>query len=402
MPERCPLSKGSILIQAAPQTRRTDYTMVVLAYTGFIILAIPSAMLGIAWLQMRETFGVPLDALGLLLIPSTIGYSTASALVGRVITRYGVGTTLLICSALSIIGLLGYAVAPVWPVLLLAAFIAGLGGGMLDSGMNIYFAANYSPRLMNWLHACFGVGATLGSAFITTVLNNGQTWRTAYALTAVMFVVLGAIFFFTRDRWETPVSQEAHADGATGIRIGGLAIWLGVALFFVYGGVEVTPNNWGAALFTARHVPEADAGYWVSFYWASFTIGRFLFGVIVNRIRVRTSLQLCMIGIIIGAALVWWNPTNTVGLVGLAVMGFAMAPVFPLLMTDTQERLGPQLAPHAIGLQVAGASLGIAILPGLAGLLANRVSIETLGPFLLLLALAVFALYQANSPRRAQ
>jgi fucose permease len=390
------------LIQAATPTRRTDYTMVVLAFTGFIILAIPGAMLGIAWLHMRETFGVPLDALGLLLIPSTIGYSAASALVGRVITRYGVGTTLLICSTLSIIGLLGYAVAPVWPALLLAALVAGLGGGMLDTGMNIYFAANHSPRLMNWLHACFGVGATLGSAFITTVLNSGQTWRTAYVLSAVMFVILGAIFFLTRDRWQMPATQEAQAGGAKGVRLGGLAIWLGVVMFFMYGGIEVTPNNWGAALFTARNVPEQDAGYWVSFYWASFTIGRFLFGIIVNRIRVKTSIQLCMIGIIIGAALLWWNPTNTVGLVGLALMGFAMAPVFPLLMTDTQERLGPQLAPHAIGLEVAGASLGIAILPGLAGLLANRVSIEALGPFLLLLSLTVFVLYQVTAPRRVQ
>lgn len=377
--------------------------MVALSYTAFIILAIPGAMLGIAWLHMRETFGLPLDALGLLLIPSTIGYSTASALVGRVIARFGVGPTLLFCSALSVIGLLGYAVAPSWPMLLLAALIAGLGGGTLDSGMNVYFAAHYSPRLMNWLHAFFGVGATIGSAFITTVLNSGQTWRTAYALTAVMFVALGAVFFFTRDRWETHVAHEpASSEGTPHVRLGGLALWLGVAMFFTYGGVEVTPNNWGATLFTARGVAEATAGYWVSIYWASFTIGRFVFGLIVNHIRVKTSIQLCMIGIIIGAALVWWNPTNTVGLVGLALMGFAMAPVFPLLISDTQERLGPQLAPHAIGLQVAGASLGIAILPGLAGLLANRISIETLGPFLLLLALAVFVLYEASSPRHAQ
>ena len=55
-----------------------------------------------------------------------------------------------------------FATGPTWPVLVLCGLLVGTGGGILDGGMNIYFAANHGPRLMNWLHASFGIGATLG------------------------------------------------------------------------------------------------------------------------------------------------------------------------------------------------------------------------------------------------
>ena len=71
------------------------------------------------------------------------------------------------------------------------------------------------------------------------------------------------------------------------------------------------------------------------------------------------------------AALLWWNPVNWVGFLGLLILGFAMAPIFPLLVTATPLRLGAADAGNAIGFQVAAASFGIGVLPGLAGALAD-------------------------------
>lgn len=85
---------------------------------------------------------------------------------------------------------------------------------------------------------------------------------------------------------------------------------------------------------------------------------------------------------VLAATLFWWNPVNWVGFAGLLILGFALAPVFPLLMTATPLRLGNADANNAIGFQVAAASFGIGVLPGLAGTLADLTSLAIVGPFM--------------------
>jgi fucose permease len=145
----------------------------------------------------------------------------------------------------------------------------------------------------------------------------------------------------------------------------------------------------------------------VSIYWASFTVGRIIFGVVVSWMRARTLLNICVAGTVVGAILLWWHPvgaqltlentSNTIGFIGLAIFGFMLAPMFALLITSTQERLGPQHAPNAIGFQVAAASIGGGVLPGLAGILATSQGLEIVPLFLLVLTTIAVALYIAST-----
>ncbi|MBK8045683.1 MAG: MFS transporter [Anaerolineales bacterium] len=141
-------------------------------------------------------------------------------------------------------------------------------------------------------------------------------------------------------------------------------------------------------------MPMTLAGFWTSFYWASFTFGRFFFGFIADRVNVVNTVRLMLIIALISAALMWWNPVNWVGFIGLAILGFAMAPVFPLLISDTPARLGVADATNAIGFQVGAASFGIAILPGFAGVLAERVSLEAIPPFMVFAFILLIAMYE--------
>ena len=141
-------------------------------------------------------------------------------------------------------------------------------------------------------------------------------------------------------------------------------------------------------------VPVAVAGFWAGFYWASFTFGRIIFGIIADRINVTNAIRSMIALAAGGAALLWWNPTDSVSFAGLAIMGFALAPVFPLLISSTPGRLGVSDATNAIGFQVGAASFGIAILPGLAGALAERTTLEVIPPFLLATSLIMLALHE--------
>jgi fucose permease len=166
-------------------------------------------------------------------------------------------------------------------------------------------------------------------------------------------------------------------------------------MFFVFTGLEVSGGQWPYTLFTeARAVAPDTAGFWVSVYWASLTIGRILFGIAARRTRLVQLLRMAMLGCVCGAALIWWNPSQTISFLGLALLGFALAPIFPLSISDTPRQLGARHAPNAIGFQVAAASLGIAVLPGLGGVLAERVGLETIGPYLVVLAVGMFLLHE--------
>lgn len=60
------------------KTSRAKNNVLMLAYIAFITLGLPIGLLGVAWPTMRADFGLPLDAMGLLLISTTVVYSLTS------------------------------------------------------------------------------------------------------------------------------------------------------------------------------------------------------------------------------------------------------------------------------------------------------------------------------------
>jgi fucose permease len=352
-------------------------------------------MLGVAWPFIRDTFGLSLDAVGILLLAGTAGQVLASSLSGRLIVRLETGWLLVLSSIGMGLGLIGQAVAPGWWIMIALAAVAGIGSGLIDSGLNIYVAQHHSGRVMNWLHACFGLGATMGPLLMTAVLSQDLSWRVGFGVAAGIQVVIGICFLLTVKQWRT-IAVESETAEVSGKETNGrlLLLWLSITLFFLYAGVEVTAGQWSFTLYTeARGVGLATAGTWVGIYWGSLTLGRLLFGFVVNYIGATTTLRACMIGVILGA-IGFMIPINTISFAGLALIGFAQAPIFPLLVSETPKRLGPALATRAIGYQVAAAGLGIATLPGLAGVIAENWGLEKIGLFVWIASLSLLALHE--------
>lgn len=352
--------------------------LVIVAYLGYIILGMPIGLRGVAWESgTRADFGQPVGALGALILANTISYFVSSALASRLIQRFGLGNALLVSFLLTGLALFGYALSPAWALMIVLGVVVGFGLGFVDAAMNVYFAAHHGPRLMNWLHACFGIGSALAPLLLNFTLAQGGTWRTTYSVVATFYCVLLLLMIVTRQQWTVNRAGEGEDSRPASSRatLTLLLVWVGIFTFFVYGGVEIVPSDWGARLFTAaRGIEQTEANNRISLYWFFFTIGRIIFGFIVPYFRATTLMRFCMIGIIVGAALLALPPSdsaNTLGLIGLLVGAFAMSPLFALLVTSTQEKLGAAHAPNAISFQVAAASAGIGILPALTGFIAE-------------------------------
>jgi fucose permease len=84
-----------------------------------------------------------------------------------------------------------FAGGPVFGVLLAGTLLLGASAGTVDATLNAYVSVHFEHRVLAFMHAGFGVGATIGPLGVTALLQAGADWRVAYALLAVVQLALG-------------------------------------------------------------------------------------------------------------------------------------------------------------------------------------------------------------------
>jgi fucose permease len=370
-----------------------------LASLAFVSLGLPDGLLGTAWPSIRATFGQPLDAQGALLVTTTTAYVAASFGTGPALARITLGRLLAASALATAVALLGSAAPPSWWMLVVLALLLGAGGGAIDAGINTYASTSHGPRMLNWLHACWGLGAALGPAIVVLVLEAGRSWRVAYALVGVAQLGLAVGFALTSRFWPTTIAPRGESEPEATVGVGETlrlsGAQLGAAAFFLYSGVEVGIGVWTFTLFTeGRGIPTAAAGFWLSVFWGGLTLGRLVASIVGGRIPPVALVRGCLVALSAGTGLVWFNGADAVGFAGLALAGAASGPVFPTLMATTPGRVAPRHVAGTVGFQVAAAAVGAALLPASMGVVARRLGLETLGPQLLGLSLATLVAHE--------
>jgi len=363
--------------------------LIIFAFTAFIALGMPDGLLGIAWPSIRTAFGQNHDSMGILLTSSVSGYFLSSFFGAPITRRLGIGWLLTLSCALTGATLWGYTLVPSWWWLVGIALFLGIGAGAIDSSLNTFIAAHYTEKYMQWLHASYGVGITLGPLIMTFSLGVFEDWRAGYRIVALGQFALAALFLTKIGLWDKPsaegeqkkIHEHQNPLGAT-LRLPNA--YLSAALFFTYVGLEVTLGHWAFSFLTeARAIPQAQAGFWTGGYWLTFTIGRIFAGFLTRRLKAK---QLFLSGLALGSlggTLLALNPFAGSSLAGVALIGFALAPMYPSLMSMTAERVGKAHAANTIGLQVSISGFGAALLPGAMGVIAVRVGVGALPVFLL-------------------
>jgi len=81
------------------------------------------------------------------------------------------------------------ALAPWLWVMAIGTVLFGLGFGALDTALNAHAARHFGARDVTWMHASYGLGATMGPLLVTALLAAGRSWRQTYGIMALALAV---------------------------------------------------------------------------------------------------------------------------------------------------------------------------------------------------------------------
>ncbi|WP_062290263.1 MFS transporter [Demequina phytophila] len=366
-------------------------------YVAFVSLGLPDSLIGAGWPVMHGDLGVPVGFAGILTMIIAAGTIVSSLLSERLTHRFGVGLITAISVGMTAAAMFGFSVSGEFWMLCLWAIPYGLGAGAVDAALNNYVALHYAAKHMNWLHSCWGVGASISPFIMSYALGANLGWSGAYRTVGIIQATLTILLLLSvtlwtrvnptrRDSEPTAATDDAtprkHVPLGTALRIPGVPLILGA--FFAYCAVESTAILWASTyLVTDRGVDAATAAAFASLFLLGITGGRFLAGFVADRIGDRLLIRGGFITVAVGVALIALPlPTDVFALAGLVLAGLGSAPIYPAIIHSTPVNFGRRNSQAIIGIQMAAAYTGSTLAPPVFGALSSWVGMWTFPLFL--------------------
>lgn len=354
-------------------------------YLGFVSLGLPDGTLGVAWPEAHQSLHLAIGMAGPLLLLITLLAAISGFSSGKVVRRFQTGPVVLVSCLLTGSGLLCLSQARSLAWLLLAAIPLGLGAGAVDAGLNGYVARHYTGRQMNWLHACWGIGATCGPMVIAQMLRFPDGWRAGYVILGSAQLVLALAFLATLRLWSKVPERTVAASAADRPDVelpttlaNSPAGWLSAGIFAIYVAIEGTAGLWASSILVeSRGIAPVTAGICTSAYYGSITAGRIAVGFVVDRWGNRRLIALGTSLALAGALCFMLVSSGWAAGGALVLLGLGFAPVYPCMMHEVPRRFAPGAVQAVIGRQSGAAYIGGALLPAVAGSLA-QVSLESI------------------------
>jgi len=347
-------------------------------YAAFIMLGMGMAILGPSLPTLAENTGSTIAQISVLFTASSAGYFVGSVFGGRLYDRFSGHP--LIAFLLGFIAL-GYALIPFMPLLwLLVAnlFFVSIFTGILDVGGNtllIWVHRRDVGPFMNALHFFFGVGTFISPIILAQAVLLSGDIKLGYL--AIALLILPVLIFVARQPSPSaPTEAEEAADkGQQDARERAILIFFTAAILFFYVGAEIGFGGWIYTYALETNLANETTGaYLNSAFWGAFTLGRLISIPLATRFRPRIVMFSDFIGCLLGMGILLLFPQSQVALwSGAALVGFAMASVFPTTISLAERRM--TISGQTTGLFFIGVGLGSMLIPWLMGQL-----IEPIGP----------------------
>ena len=371
--------------------------LLLIIYLVFISLGLPDTALGSAWPSIYPSLDVPVSYASILTIIVPICTIISSLNSDRLTKRFGTGKITVVSVLLSVIGLLGYSICTEFWMICLFAIPYGLGAGGIDSSINNYVANHYSSKHMNWLHAMWGIGATIGPLLMGYTLTNNGSWNKGYLLLGILQSIVLLILFLTLHLWkdnkkDETISKEKPLTIRQTLMLKGALVLL--LCFFCYSAVEQTVMLWcGTYLAIHLNISEELAASFSSLFIVGMTIGRIVSGFISVKLNEKRMIRLGSSLMLAGLFLMILNLGNIVSFIGICLLGLGCAPIYPSIIHSIPLYFGKDKSQAIIGIQMAFAYLGVVLAPSLFGIIVEYISIYWLSVYLLIFTILMIVLH---------
>jgi hypothetical protein len=360
--------------------------LTVLTVTSALLVGLVLALLGNLKLALarrpEQTHGSIrryLSLLNFLLIPLVAG-------AGVLVDVAGVRVMLVAGSVLLALALVSLSAPTTFARTFLATLVAALGASILWVATVVLLPSGlFGPREVTASCQVGLVIMALGALLtppLFDVLLHAIGLRRTMALFAL--VLLAPAFLAAVPRAdEFPIGSARHLLFEP---LNDPAVWLAAAVFFVYAPLEAFVSVWTTTYLTTSSQPQKQS-WWLAGFWTSLLLSRVLFGYLQHVIQQFTSLGTSGDGwfLVLSAALAAVVLGNMAGTVrgdkafwGLILLGFALGPLFPILVGILFQYKGVEAAPGTtFGALHAAGSVGSLLLSPLVNLSASARTIQT-------------------------
>ena len=385
------------------------HLLLAIIYIAFISLGLPDSLLGSAWSSMYPQFGVPVSYAGIISMIIAAGTIISSLQSDRLTRRLGAGKVTSLSVALTALALFGFSVAKSFWMLCIWAIPYGLGAGSVDAALNNYVALHYKSKHMSWLHCMWGLGATIGPYIMGYALSHGSGWNTGYRYISIIQFTLTAILFFSLPLWKinntygtkakTPSKESKPLSLRQIICISGAKEVM--ICFFCYCALESTAILWSSSyLHIHKGATAEEAASYAGIFFIGITVGRAISGFVTMKLDDTKMIRIGQILIAVGIVAMLLPGTAVFTLIGLVIVGFGCAPIYPCIIHSTPDHFGPDKSQALIGVQMASAYVGSCLMPPLFGLIANHITVALL-PIYLLVSLVLMILMHELLTKKA-
>ena len=359
--------------------------LVIIIFVTYVGLGIPDSLFGTAWPAIYTEFDLPISYSNFVTGLMYTGTIVSSLLSARLTKKLGTPLVVAISTALTAIAILGFSFSK--NVLMLCAFSIplGLGAGGIDNVLNAYVALNYKATHVNFLHCSYGVGVTLSPFLMSLTLKQSNNWQGGYRIMFFFQLALTIMCFLSIPIWNKVKEQKAEEDETRVVSIPELLkipiARASLVIYYSSCAIESVCLAWGSTfLVNSKGLTPDKAAGMITFYFIGMTLGRFISGLIANKVSPK---RIIVFGetVVLFAIILTFFQNPTLATVGLFLIGLGNGPVFPNMTHLTPIHMGRDISQSFIGLQGAVAYGSILISPILFGLLAEKLSTDIFSIF---------------------
>ena len=359
--------------------------LVIIIFATYVGLGIPDSLFGTAWPAIYTEFDLPISYSNFVTGIMYVGTIVSSLFSARLTKKFGTPLVVAFSTALTAIAILGFSFSKNMLMLCLCAIPLGFGAGGIDNVLNTYVALNYKATHVNFLHCSYGVGVTLSPFLMSLALKNSNNWQGGYRIMFFFQLALTVMCFLSIPIWKKVKEQKATEDETRVVSIPQLLkIPIARASLVIYFGscaVESVCLAWGSTfLVNSKGLTPEKAAQMITFYFIGMTLGRFLSGVLVNKISPK---KIIVVGesITLIAIILTFASNPSIAGIGLFLIGLGNGPIFPNMTHLTPIHMGRDISQSFIGLQGAVSYISILLSPITFGVLAEKLSTDIFSVF---------------------